>query len=533
MMLCALVLAPIFVVYPAIVSSNVSYLVNEDSESFYLDTNGPPAEILIVGNENFSLHGFPGNGTYEKPYVISDLVIGTADSGIRVINTSCYFSITNCTFYSTDGPYQGMAIEFYNVTFGSVVQCEFDVIHLGVLMRDSTNCTVAGSLFEKTNLPILLSPTKNCTVVNNTVNGGFIWLSESVDCVVDSNIQMTLSDELPTHSMYIDLSRGCLVRNNTLSNSDFGIWFDRSEEIKLENNQLYNCGLHFQSYDRLYWEIESLNNSVNGRALGYFNGLGETILDGSKFGQIVLVNCDGTMVQGGHFENATSGVVIGYSQNCVLDNITSMSNWRGVFLRDSTGCRITNGTISYNRKGIDSEYCSQTELYNNSILSNEVYGISLSYLSDFCRVHDNIVVGNGDIGIAVSGSSSHIYYNVICSNVNNAWDSGSGNLWDDGESLGNYWDDCVLGAVYLILGDSGSVDHFPNGTAGTYTTTTTTATSTTTTSTATETTTTTLFGNETDVDPVPGEILLVAAGTSAVIVIVAFVLLQRMPPKPH
>jgi hypothetical protein len=152
-------------------------------------------------------------------------------------------------------------------------------------------------------------------------------------------------------------------------------------------------------------------------------------------------------------------------------------------------------------------------------------------LSDFCRVHNNTVVGNGYYGIAVSGISSHIYYNVICRNVNNAWDSGSGNLWDDGESLGNYWDDCVLGAVYLIHGDSGSVDHYPNGTAGIYTTTATTTTSTTTTSTATTTRTTTPVDNETDLGPVFGEILVIAAGTSVVIVIVALVLLRRMPQK--
>ncbi|MFX1331630.1 MAG: hypothetical protein ACFE9W_08740, partial [Promethearchaeota archaeon] len=58
-----------------------------------LSQDGPPAQILIIGNNDFIVQGWPGNGTNEDPYRIDDLVIGTTETAIRVINVTCHFII--------------------------------------------------------------------------------------------------------------------------------------------------------------------------------------------------------------------------------------------------------------------------------------------------------------------------------------------------------------------------------------------------------------------------------------------------------
>ncbi|RDE17373.1 MAG: hypothetical protein C4K49_03180, partial [Candidatus Thorarchaeota archaeon] len=89
--------------------------------------------------------------------------------------------------------------------------------------------------------------------------------------------------------------------------------------------------------------------------------------------------------------------------------------------------------------------------------------------SSQAHVLNNTVCDNEGTGISVTGNGHHIYWNTICRNGRNAVDSGSGNTWDDGARCGNFWDDMTPGAVYLIPGTAGSVDHYPNGTLGTYT----------------------------------------------------------------
>jgi hypothetical protein len=65
-------------------------------------------------------------------------------------------------------------------------------------------------------------------------------------------------------------------------------------------------------------------------------------------------------------------------------------------------------------------------------------------------------------GIIVGGSFNHLYYNRIGDMYReNAYDYGTGNVWDDDVFLGNFWDDAGPQGPYHISGDAGSVDRWP------------------------------------------------------------------------
>ena len=58
-------------------------------------------------------------------------------------------------------------------------------------------------------------------------------------------------------------------------------------------------------------------------------------------------------------------------------------------------------------------------------------------------------------------SMNQFYYNSIINNNESARDDGTGNVWDDGVSVGNYWGDIQSSEPYSINGTSTSVDRWP------------------------------------------------------------------------
>ncbi|MFX1263685.1 MAG: nitrous oxide reductase family maturation protein NosD [Promethearchaeota archaeon] len=429
-----------------------------------LSQDGPPAQILIVGNNDFTVQGWPGNGTNDDPYRIDDLVIGTTETAIRVINVTCHFIIFNCTFYSTGDTWYGQSIEFYNVTNGKVAQCRFDTIHLGIWVEDSSDCVISNSSLDRTNIPIVLIHCQDSTIFNNTIMGNDLYLRNCTNCVVERNWQIGLSDEYPTHGFYFSESRGCIVRNNTVANDDYGVWFEDMESCVFDDNRLYNCGLYFATYELQHYNIETHNNFVNGKPLGFFNGHGEITLDGSQYGQMVLVGCSGTLVKNGQFDNTTVGAIVAYSSGCTLTNITISSSVYGIKFLETTDCNVTSSTVSENLEGIYCEVISNMNIENNTVVQNTQNGIYLGVGSQN-RVVRNLVTDNAGVGIVVEGQQNQIYYNTLGRNGQNAYDGGANNQWDDGNSVGNFWDDMTPGEVYAISGSAGSVDRFPNGTA--------------------------------------------------------------------
>jgi parallel beta-helix repeat protein len=80
------------------------------------------------------------------------------------------------------------------------------------------------------------------------------------------------------------------------------------------------------------------------------------------------------------------------------------------------------------------------------------------------NISKNVVFRNRAHGIYLDSSSSdnRIFHNEICRNLDgNAYDAGYWNMWDDGDSMGNFWSDCPEVGVYQIEGGADSRDRYP------------------------------------------------------------------------
>ncbi len=124
----------------------------------------------------------------------------------------------------------------------------------------------------------------------------------------------------------------------------------------------------------------------------------------------------------------------------------------------NTNALIENNTISNCLYGINSEMISTTFIMNN-ITRCEIGYIEYGDSNYFTN---NTITFNTEVGIQMiaSSESNSIYYNYILNNSVNAEDNGVSNSWDDGELLGNFWNE-GFGAVYEISGDANAMDRYP------------------------------------------------------------------------
>jgi parallel beta-helix repeat protein len=130
-----------------------------------------------------------------------------------------------------------------------------------------------------------------------------------------------------------------------------------------------------------------------------------------------------------------------------------------------------NNTIcgnNMNSAGIGLYNSAGNSIFDNNIIGNGAWGISIGYYSSNNTIYGNNLTNNFS-GIAIDSSSTNnmIYHNNFMNNYTQVDVSGATAFWDNG-SEGNYWSDYngtdnnqdgIGDTPYLI--DANNVDHYP------------------------------------------------------------------------
>ena len=164
-------------------------------------------------------------------------------------------------------------------------------------------------------------------------------------------------------------------------------------------------------------------NHVNDKDLGFFVNLSNLNISESLYGQLILVNCSGVIVQNQEISNTSCGVLVAYSELVVISDSTFTNSSYGVYFLESSHNQINDNLFNKNVYGLIFDYTSFCELTYNIIEDNEVYGFLLAYGSDYNLIHHNSFIDNG---ILTYGS--------------HAYDMGYENQWYDSVTeCGNHW----------------------------------------------------------------------------------------------
>jgi len=206
-------------------------------------------------------------------------------------------------------------------------------------------------------------------------------------------------------------------------------------------------------YNGVYYENLIINKGVELKGEDKRN----TIIDGSKQGNVINITADGVTLTGFTIINSKedfSGIEIRSKYTTIKNSIIS-NNDRGMLLYSSSNNKIFDNTIKNNiREGIWAKYSSNNLFKGNTIKDNNNFGIILGPNSNYNEVKGNTITGHihgNGINIALNlydPTPSH--HNTV---VNNIISNNNQGLMMDGttynEIRGNTISDNSLHGIYL------------------------------------------------------------------------------------
>ncbi|MHA1905358.1 MAG: right-handed parallel beta-helix repeat-containing protein, partial [Candidatus Thorarchaeota archaeon] len=298
------------------------------------------------------------------------------------------------------------------------------------------------------------SPFIRDNIISECTHG--LWISSSDDADIWRN---TISDiaNIGALSMFSDDS---IFHENSISDCERGIQMSWTQNNTFEDNILERCGFFMQALSGsvIYYNHTFSNNTVNGLPVYYaINEFGGSI-DGTSYGEFLLVNCTGHQITGGSFETSVTvqmfmsnlievhdvtsinnylAFLIYYTHNVTMSGITvtdaiigaysvSYSNFLSVddftihsdqgyayALNDAHYGTLTNGDIEVPATTIVATSCTNVTILDTTFRNGELTGIFAQTLSDGWTIR-GCIFSNYLTGLSILSSNEwHIEDNYF------------------------------------------------------------------------------------------------------------------------
>ena len=308
----------------------------------------------------------------------------------------------------------------------------------------------------------------NNTANNNRENG--IYYEGVVNTTISGNIANNNKN-----GIYFYRERGNqseVSKNIALNNKEHGIIFTSTYGYNLTENVMKGSGLGI--YDFSLEEMSQMSidttNTVNGNPIYFY--INETNLTPDSFsnaGQIILYNCNDSVISNVDVSNCSMGISVIDSNNVAIENSVISNNLRGMYIWNTNNSLIKGNLINDNYKRWNSNGLVMRGT-NNTIFKNRIYsngqGIYFDFLCFYNNISDNKIIGsskgigiyiksvssynifsrnliknNGHYGIIAAGSHNNLFYeNFFINNTIHVYGSIEFNTWNN-TLIGNYWDD--------------------------------------------------------------------------------------------
>jgi parallel beta-helix repeat protein len=173
----------------------------------------------------------------------------------------------------------------------------------------------------------------------------------------------------------------CNVTNNALIDCNLGVSVEQSSNCIVERNVFEGCSLYIKHF-LASANIHQVNdNTVNGKPLGYFQSTIGSTIDASLYGQVILINCSGALVEDGRF-NVSPSIVMSDSIGCEIANCSfsgvsqGWMNTLGLTVYASSGCTFDNNSFQNSGIFIEGESLGN---WQHDFTNNFVNGKPLGY----------------------------------------------------------------------------------------------------------------------------------------------------------
>ena len=404
-------------------------------------TGIPHDRIRILSDADFVSQGWPGAGTPTDPYRIENLDINETSGTycIKIHNTRAHFIIYNCTLYGASNDME--CVNLHNVSNGLILNNTiYSYETCTRLNASSWNIIYNNTITSRWGLAIYMNLSPNNSIINNTCDGGYYGITLSYSdnnrlvnntchCSIrtykSSNITIYANILYDGEFDYMNSSRICdnqfeyspyiyCCFSNTLTQNNFTslLLLYSSGNNSITHNSFLSDGIMIYGSLETARQFLVQNNIVRQKPLEFWQDqVDGTIPLGA--GQIILVNCTGTIVSNQTLTNSSRCIQILYSQLITVQNNTCTLPDYGVGIRlyHTNSSQILNNTCtgqgyygSYD--GIILDYSIGNVIkYNNCSRNN--YGISV-YRGSLNRIINNTLTENWyfDIRLSYSGRNT-------------------------------------------------------------------------------------------------------------------------------
>lgn len=378
--------------------------------SGFFDSSHDRGPIRIASEEEFTKENgvTGGSGAEEDPYIIegwridsSGIEYGSESAGILIKGTSSHFIVRNV---SVEGP---------NVA--------------GILLKNAANGRIENSTIVSHYEGIGVHDSVRCRIIGNWVVSCFTGMSISrVDSVfIEEN---RFDDENAEGTISMAMRIGIRIGGSDFAN------------VTISGNEFAGNGLEFADYEIPVNGNSSgltitLDNTVNGRPIYFFESHSQFTLCNEQVGQLILLNCDNASISGLVISNASTCICLMNVSDCeiaecALSNAVFMG---GIIARESTCVTIessmienarvyvltcTNVTIRKNEiTSVENDAVHVRESANVTITENSIYECASGLAADGedIRIEGNTLWENGR-GILASGGNITVTGNTFRDN---------------------------------------------------------------------------------------------------------------------
>ncbi|MHA2135773.1 MAG: NosD domain-containing protein [Candidatus Thorarchaeota archaeon] len=334
--------------------------------------------IEIIGDDDFAVQYWPGNGTWGDPYRIENLNISSEVKwAVTIINVSVPFIISNCFLETTSAVNEASALYMQNVSSVGLYNSSFSGGEHAIHTEDC----------------------RDIEMVDSIVMGGYdgIWVEYGYNVTISENT-FQLNEGTGVLLWPVTMSR---ITGNLFVDSAECIGAYMADDTIIEDNVFVECGLGIGLIPG------GLNLTIQGNTFTNLSGgIDADTVFGSRSSMSMTSSSYPPLAR--IIENSFVACRISYS---------SSSSNPYLFL---------NNSIQQSEIGVALLYADSNLIINNTIIGSSEYGIRSSD-SNFNRIFGNTL---SDSGIA----------NAIDTGTSNVWDNGidQGNFWSDYDGGGLY-----------------------------------------------------------------------------------------------
>ena len=393
----------------------------------------------VVVNKSITLIGEDRDAT---------IIDGNGTGSVVIINQN-NVSITCFTIQKSGTDVQNGGVYLNNTEYCNITENIVTSNYYGIYLSESSNNSISGNNVANNSAGITLEKSLRNSIVANNMTGNN-WHGVRLCCSSSNN--SILENNITNNYVGIELEESFCnsIYGNRMANDWTGIQLDNSSNNWLVGNNITGS----EGYGIL---VEfSLGNSVIENYIAYNVEVG-----------VWLNNSNGNILISNTITGTWNGILLGNSSsNLVSSNIITNSESEGIFIDRSANNTLDNNIIAENMFGVWLTWFSEyNTISNNTIMNNQWGGIGL-HGAKRNIISCNNVSGN-QYGIDARTSSNNvIFHNNFINNTSQVYlEDSFDNTWDN-TCEGNYWsnyngtdlDADGIGDTYLPWE---SVDHYP------------------------------------------------------------------------